>query len=472
MKVLVIGLDCAPPREVFQRFRSDLPNISRLMEEGAWGEMESTIPPITTPAWMAMATSANPGRLNCFGFRNRKKGSYLEMAVANSRTIPEPTIWDRLSRAGKPVVLLGVPQTYPPKAVAGVMVTSFLAPGTDADYTYPSSLKEEIRDVVGDYIIDCRKFRTDDKISLLQQIREMTEKRFDLAEHFLKTKPWDYFQVVEMGTDRIHHGFWKYYDKEHRKYESGNPFESAIPDYYSIIDGRIGRLLELVNREETSVFVVSDHGAKRMDGAICVNDFLVREGYLVLRSRPEGPVRIEEADIDWSKTVAWGFGGYYSRVYINLEGREEQGRVSPQEYPKVRAELKAALEAIPDEKGEPLETTAYLPEEIYTGDFVSNAPDLLVHFGDLYWRASQDIGHKEIHSFETEIGPDDATHSQHGIFVMANGTVRGGKQIAGVRLYDVAPTVYSLLGMELPDGLEGKVIDETGGSGRKRKEGT
>ena len=69
MKVLIIGLDCAPPREVFERFRPDMPNVSRLMDEGAWGDLESTIPPITCPAWMSMVTSANPGRLNCFGFR-------------------------------------------------------------------------------------------------------------------------------------------------------------------------------------------------------------------------------------------------------------------------------------------------------------------------------------------------------------------------------------------------------------------
>ncbi len=469
MKVLVIGLDCAPPREVFHRFRGSLPNISRLMEEGAWGELESTIPPITTPAWMAMATSANPGRLNCFGFRNRRKGTYLEMEIANSRTIPEPTIWDRLSREGRRVVLLGVPQTYPPKAVNGLMVTSFLAPGTDSDYTYPPELKEEIRDVVGDYMIDCRNFRTEEKTRLLDQIHQMTRMRFDLAEHFLKTKPWDYFQMVEMGTDRIHHAFWKHYDTEHKKHEKGNPFERAIPDYYVYVDERIGRLLELIDRKDTAVFVVSDHGAKKMDGAICVNDFLIREGFMTLRSKPQGVVRIEEADIDWSKTTAWGFGGYYSRVYINVRGREKHGIVSPEEYPEVRDRLKKALESIPDERGHALPTTAFIPEEVYTGDYVANAPDLLVHFGDLHWRASQDIGHDSIYSFETEIGPDDAMHSQHGIFVMANGTVSGGEELERLRIYDVAPTVYRLLGMEPPDGLEGKVIDKSGGSGRKEE---
>ena len=160
----------------------------------------------------------------------------------------------------------------------------------------------------------------------------------------------------------------------------------------------------------------------------------------------------------------------YSRVYINVEGREPEGIVSRMDYPAVREALKRALEAIPDHKGRPIPTKVYFPEEIYSGPYVENAPDLLVHFGDLYWRASQDIGHEGIHSFETEIGPDDATHAQHGILVMANGTVKGGKRLEGLHLVDVAPTVYTLLGMEIPPGLEGKAIDAAGGS-RARREG-
>src|SRR3990170_753578 len=148
-RVLVIGLDCAPPELVFERWRDELPNLRRLMGEGAWGPLESCIPPITVPAWSAMMTSRDPGELGFYGFRNRGAHSYEELHTANSSYVREPTVWDVLSQHGKEVVLVAVPQTYPPKPVNGCLVSCFLAPGTDAQYTYPTGLKDEVETVTG-----------------------------------------------------------------------------------------------------------------------------------------------------------------------------------------------------------------------------------------------------------------------------------------------------------------------------------
>jgi predicted AlkP superfamily phosphohydrolase/phosphomutase len=116
-KVLAIGLDCAPPELVFDRWRPYLPNIGRLMGAGLYGELESTIPPITIPAWMSMMTSKDPGQLGLYGFRNRKDHSYDSMTLATSLAVKEETAWDILARAGKTVTLIGVPPSYPPKRV-------------------------------------------------------------------------------------------------------------------------------------------------------------------------------------------------------------------------------------------------------------------------------------------------------------------------------------------------------------------
>ena len=181
------------------------------------------------------------------------------------------------------MIVLGVPQTYPPSRVKGEMVSCFLTPDTRTSrYTYPPELKDEIEQLVGHYMVDVENFRSDDKDRLLDQIEEMTEKRFRLAEHLLETRPWDLFFMVEMGTDRIHHGFWRFTDSEHRLFEPGNPYEHAMLDYYKRLDSKIARLLRFAD-DETAVLVVSDHGAKRMDGGICINEWLRREGYLVLQ---------------------------------------------------------------------------------------------------------------------------------------------------------------------------------------------
>lgn len=455
-RVLVIGLDCATPELVFDQWRDELPNLKRLMENGLYGELESTIPPITVPAWMSMMTSKNPGRLGFYGFRNRVAYTYEELGLANSTLVKEDTVWDILSRAGKQVVMVGVPQTYPPKAVNGYMVTCFLTPNAQSRYTYPDSLKDEIQQLVGEYIFDVEDFRTEDKGAILRQIYDMTEKRFQVVHHLLATKPWDFFMVVEMGTDRIHHGFWKYSDPAHRKHAPDSPFRFAIRDYYRYLDGKVGELLSAVD-DDTVVLVVSDHGAKRMDGGICLNEWLIREGYLTLAKAPDGVVPLGKADVDWSRTIAWGSGGYYGRVFLNVKGREPDGVIEPADYERVRSGLAQRLLAIPDDQGRPLETRVYRPEDVYP-ECRGIPPDLIVYFGDLYWRAVGSVGLNAVHVFDNDTGPDDANHAQHGIFILFDPRQREARRLKGLHLRDVAPTILECLGIPIPRDMEGTSV--------------
>ena len=459
-KVLIIGLDCAPPELIFDQYIPDLPNIRNLIERGIYGKLCSTIPAITCPAWMSMMTSKNPGKLGFYGFRNRVDYSYDNLAIANSRSVKEDTIWDILSRAGKTSILVGVPQTYPPKPLHGYMITSFLTPSTDSQYTYPPSLKYEIKRIVDGYMLDVEGFRTEDKSSLLKQIYEMTEKRFTVAKHLMRNKEWDFFMLVEMGPDRIHHGFWKYCDPTHRKYEPGSQYEHAIKDYYIYLDQKIGELLELID-DDTAVMVVSDHGAKRMDGGICVNEWLIKEGYLRLKEYPQQMVSFSDVEIDWSRTQAWGEGGYYARIFMNVNGREPKGVIKLQNYEKVRDEIAQKLEALGDENDRPIGTKVFKPQEIYP--IVNGvAPDLIVYFGNLFWRSVGSVGLKSIHTFENDTGPDDANHDQYGIFIMA---IPGQAQTflsaprEGLHLMDIAPTVLKLLDVDVPEDMEGKVVE-------------
>jgi predicted AlkP superfamily phosphohydrolase/phosphomutase len=280
----------------------------------------------------------------------------------------------------------------------------------------------------------------------------MTEKRFRLAEHLLETRPWDLFFMVEMGTDRIHHGFWRFTDHGHRLFEPGNPYEHAMLDYYKRLDAKIASLLRFAD-DDTAVLVVSDHGAKKMDGGICVNEWLRREGYLVLKEEPAGPTRLTPDLVDWPRTTAWGEGGYYCRLFLNVAGREPEGVVPAADYERVRDEIKAKLEALGDDEGRPIGTVAHKPEELYA-DPKGITPDLLVYFGGLYWRSIGQVGVDTIHVFENDTGPDDANHAHEGLYILAaDGVAAGPGEEREIR--DVAPTLLELLGEAVPADMEG-----------------
>jgi predicted AlkP superfamily phosphohydrolase/phosphomutase len=455
-RALVIGLDCAPPQLVFERWREELPTLHSLMERGRYGVLRSCDPPITVPAWACMTSSRSPGALGIYGFRNRRDHSYEGLTIADSRSVSAPRVWDVLSARGRSAIVIGVPPSYPVTALNGVMISCFLTPDTQrSQYTYPAELKQEIEGLVGSYMVDVDDFRTSDKERLLADIEEMTEKRFRVAEHLLETRPWDLFFMVEMGTDRMHHAFWRFFDSEHRLHEPGNRFEGAMLDYYRALDAKINRLLRFAD-DDTAVLVVSDHGAKRIDGGICVNEWLRNEGYLVLAEEPAEPTPLKPEMVDWSRTTAWGEGGYYCRLSLNVEGREPQGTVPAHEYEQVRAELKAKLEALGDERDRPIGTVAYRPEELYSQQN-GIPPDLLVYFGELAWRSIGQVGTGSVHVLENDTGPDDANHAPEGLYLLAaEGVEAGPGEERDLR--DIAPTLLTLLGEPVPADMEGRSL--------------
>lgn len=455
-RVLVIGLDCAAPELMFEQWRDELPTISHLMDEGVYGRLESCVPPITVPAWMSMLSSKDPGELGLYGFRNRLQYTYQETAVANSSYIKEPLVYDVLGQYGKRVVLVGIPCTYPPRPVSGEMVSCFLTPSLESQFTYPRELRDEVLRVAPNYMFDVKDFRTENKEYLLQQIYQMTERRFTLVRHLMDTRPWDFFMFVEMGTDRIHHGLWKFMDPAHRKHPGPTPLLHSIRDYYRYLDRQIADLLTRVG-DETTVLLVSDHGAKRMDGGICLNEWLVREGYLVLKSPVRGMTPFEKADVDWERTRAWGAGGYYGRVFLNVRGREPQGCVAPEDYEALRHELSAKLEALGDENGNPIGTRVALPETTYKR-VRRIAPDLIVLFGDLLWRSVGTLGHGAIHTFENDTGPDDANHAQFGLFAMRDARLPARGEVAPRHLMDIAPTILEAFDLPVPADMRGTPI--------------
>jgi predicted AlkP superfamily phosphohydrolase/phosphomutase len=454
-KVLIVGLDCAAPELVFEKFLDDLPNIKKMLSHGVYGKLKSCIPPITIPAWMVMMTSRDPGTLGLYGFRHKKSYSY-ETWIANSKSIKHKTIWDILSEKGLKSCIVGVPPSYPPKPVNGCLISCFITPDAEKDYTYPKELKNELEAKFGKYIFDV-EFRAEERDQVLERIYEMTEQHFQVIKYLIQKGSWDLFAFVEIGLDRIHHAFWKFFDKEHSKYVPNNKYENVIREYYRYLDKEIGDLLGLLDND-TIILVVSDHGAKQMKGAFCINQWLMQEGYLKIKGNPERGAKIEDTPIDWAQTKAWGWGGYYARIFINVEGREPQGTVTPEDYEKTLDELADKLKQIRGPNGEKFYNKIYKPEEIYE-ELNGDSPDLIVYFDDLYWRSAGTIGYETLYLSENDTGPDDAVHSEYGIFILHDPTKNSGLELRNINILDVAPTVLNILGIPVPKEMRGKIIN-------------
>lgn len=453
-RILLVGLDCAAPELLLGDER--LVHIRHLMQIGCFGRLESVVPPITVPAWMCMATSQDPGSLGVYGFRNRADRGYGPLTTVTSRSFRAVTIWDQVAMQGGRSVLIGVPPSFPPRRINGLSVGCFLTPDTRQTYTHPPALGERIAALVGDYAVDVKGFRTDDKDWLLAQIHAMTEQRFAVVRELIATEDWDYFQLVEIGLDRLQHGFWQYCDPEHRLYEPGNPYESVIADYYALLDVELGRVLERVP-EDTIVCVASDHGAQRIDGGLCINEWLIEQGLLVLEDYPDEVTAFDGLRVDWAKTTAWAAGGYYARIFLNIAGREPQGLIPQADALATRARLAEALQTLTDDRGAPLRSDVYFAEEIYR-DVQGLPPDLIVHLGGLSWRAIGSVGHRRLHIEGNDRGPDGCNHAQHGAFVLAGPGVPAAGEFERAHLLDVAPTLLQLADYDVPPSMQGRSL--------------
>jgi len=209
---------------------------------------------------------------------------------------------------------------------------------------------------------------------------------------------------------------------------------------------------------DTIVLVVSDHGAQRLDGGFAVNEWLVREGLLVLdEPMPAQVTRFAKVKVNWAKTRVWSEGGYYARVFFNVEGREPRGIIPALQYSAFQQEMKERFAALTGRDGQLLNSQIYKPSEIYRA--VRNvAPDLIVLFGGLYWRSIGSIGHGRLLLEENDTGPDGCNHAQYGGFILASPTGSQLGEYSGARLLDMAPTLLQLAGYDVPGTMQGRAL--------------
>jgi predicted AlkP superfamily phosphohydrolase/phosphomutase len=454
-RLVVLGLD-AVSWELLARWAEVMPNLQGVLKRSYRATLRSCDPPITVPAWAVMFSGADPGSLGLYGFRHRRAGQYTAMYIPTSSTALRPMVWDALSRAGRRVAVIGMPPGYPAPRVNGVYVSDFLTPEGALDWVSPQTLAPEIARAAGGPFFDV-PFRVEDRAGVARDVLEMTRRRWKAVRELWGRERWDFFAVHDIGPDRVHHAFWKYFDPGHPRYREDPALSKVAGEFYALLDREIGAFLANVP-DDVRVMVASDHGSQAMAGCFCINDWLIDQGYLVLRgAKPAAGTPIESADVDWAKTRVWGAGGYYARLFLNMRGRESHGLVDEADRADLVEQLREDLSEVPRPDGKPLGVRLFAPEDVYS-EVRGDPPDLMAYFGDLRWRAAGTIGHGRWFTEENDTGPDDAVHSFDGVFAITDPALRSAVELPPQNIAAVAPTLYDFFGLRAPEFVREKPI--------------
>ncbi|MGH7788430.1 MAG: alkaline phosphatase family protein, partial [Candidatus Binatia bacterium] len=289
--LLILGLDGAT-LDLVEPWVADgtLPNLGRVLAEGAWGPLASTVPAATFPSWTSFMTGVNPGRHGIFDFTRRDGGAYAVRFV-NSTFRKAPTIWRLLSDAGRRVSVLGLPGTYPPEAINGYMISGFDTPVTtraDASFVHPPEFADEVAEAGGFPFADFQEFSLGPgwHAQALQSLCDGIERKTALAERVLARAPWDCFMLLFGESDTAAHHFWGLHDPASPRHDAagaavlGNPLRTV----YAALDEAIGRLRRRV--PDATVLVVSDHGfGGSGTTGLHLNRWLAQEGLLSFAPR-------------------------------------------------------------------------------------------------------------------------------------------------------------------------------------------
>jgi len=464
-KIIVIGIDGGSWNYIQKWIDEDrLPAFKKLQASGAWGRLESQLPPVTSPNWKCFSTGLNPGKLGVFWWENIDLKN-RRIYIPNARTFQGKEIFDYLSEAGKRVGVINMPTLYPPHQINGLMV----AGGPDAmesGFAYPEALEKLLKSKFNWRILPPNiSYMKQNADEVIEEIYRLIEVRFKAAEFLLSEGNFDFFMVVTYLINVLQHYHWG---------------DEKVFKAWRIIDAGVGRLVERFS-DYTFLFM-SDHGTNEIKIKFNISTWLEQKGYLVLKKQgtssrlqklglnrqritkiltslglkdfvkkvvpkslqqmlPDDAGRVQFAGkaeaIDWdkSKAVASGQGPIY------LLNKSDE----------FKNQLAVELESL-EYQGLKIVNKVYRKEEIYNGPFMDIAPDLIVDQGkNIHFSGA--LGSKE--AFEAP-AHWKGENERFGLFLAFGQGIKSQK--LDTSILNLAPTILSLLEVNIPADLDGEVI--------------
>ncbi|MFQ6119999.1 MAG: alkaline phosphatase family protein [Methanosarcinales archaeon] len=492
MKVLVIGLDGAT-WDLIRPWAENgiLPNLNFLRKNGVYGNLTSTIPPVTVPAWISFVTGKNPGKIGCYDFLTPRK-SLNNLRPITSKDIHGKTFYEILDENGKKCIILNLPGTYPPR-IKEIVITSLLTQGDN--FIFPPELIHEIPQLKNWRLVSDRSLYVNGKIiEYINDFIQLEKTRFEGAKELLKKKPWDFFFLLFNGTDALQHIM---YDKIKEK-------KGDVVKLYKEIDEYIGWFINNVPKD-TNILVISDHGFRVYKKTFFINGWLRKEGYLKIKGRVKSRTIRHRSEMETENAISkriniklpifllnyytWIYPVYaklrkilpielrtdvaqpdsnssiayctsdpasnFGYIYINDKKRFIDGIVSEKNYETYRDEIINKLKKLKDPKtSETVIKKVWKKEEIYFGSKLTTAPDIILEANEKYYVTySPPI---------TKYFDDRIVHNKHtrnGIFIAFGLDLKKGYNL-DIKIYDLAPTILFMFDIPIPKDMDGRVLKE------------
>jgi predicted AlkP superfamily phosphohydrolase/phosphomutase len=485
-RLLIIGWDGADWQildDLIQR--GCMPNLSAMLAEGARGNLESTIPSDSWPAWSTFMTGVNPGRHGVYDFVERHPTDPLKRIPVSSRSIKAATFFERLSEAGREVRVANVPVTFPAIPIDGRMISGVAIP-PGARYVYPDDWAEHLERLAPWPINGMEWLRSrDDPVALVNEAQWYIERRTASFEVLLDGD-WDVAVCVYVSPDRLQHAFGAHLLPSHPDHstKADSHLAAEVRSAYALLDQQIPRLRSAAGTDATTI-LMSDHGFRPVNRVGDLNGILVDLGFAsqsrsagattaLRRSSPfrsisrsrmgralKRRMRVPSI-VDWSKTVAYrsAEGGGIS---LNLCGREPAGKVAPAEYERVREDVRQGLLGWRDEHGIAPIRRVWRREDLYSGPHVDLAPDLLIQANDM-WTFTP------MGTITADTEWPTGEHRRTGVVVSCGGRTQPG-DLGDRNIPDIAATALAFAGVSTA-GLDGRVIHEIAGESRTEQPAT
>ena len=437
-RVAVIGLDgVGLPLVRELAARGVMPALGRLLAQGTAAPMRSSIPTISSVSWAGFMTGCNPGKHGIYGFTELKPGT-LTTFFPNFGNVRADTLWDVAGRAGKRSIVLNVPGTYPARALEGLLVSGFVAINMERAVHPPALLP---RLAAAGYKIDVDYVKANERPeAFFADLGATLDARRRVCLELLRDEPWDLFIGVVTECDRLHHYFWDQYVDERA------PHHGRFLDFYRRLDDVMAALLAALPAD-VPVFVIADHGHTLIHREFYPNAWLRQQGWQRLATdKPRSP-----ADLDPSSKL---FVLDPGRIYVHRRGRFPLGTVEAAEADDLLGRATEGLLALRDDSadapsdGRPV-PAVFRRDAIYAGPCLDAAPDLVVHFNPGYDPKGA-LARAEVFGRSALTG----MHTYDDSLFFVN---RPGVPIDGLDIVDLAPTILTLMGLEPPAHMDGRV---------------